>query len=191
MDVNNRARLPWRPLTEATEHIAHATRALTHRTPSLLEVRQVVEDLHEIAGELTTLVGLLRERAEAAFGDTHEQVRRELERDLHAMHGSLTTAGLLIAPAIEDLRELASGAGRESGPPEPLTSDLAPHTGLRRTAIEVIDGRSFDSDVPTAAGDGDVTGNGARSSPDQTVPSPRRARRRAQVAKRPTKLASG
>ncbi|GAA5101632.1 hypothetical protein [Haloechinothrix salitolerans] len=145
MDGDNRTQLPWRPLSEANQCIAHARRTLTNRTPSLLDVRQTVEDIHEIAGELTTLVGLLRERAEAAFGDTNQHVLGELERDLHAMYGCLTTAGLLIAPAVEDLRELSSGVARDSGQPESRMPVRPPDVGVRRAAITVIDGESFDA----------------------------------------------
>lgn len=117
-----------RPLWRAWHDIETARRDLTD--PGVGAARDAIEDLHRLTVTLAGLVEDLIDHTPVALDGNHRHIGDELVRDLKAAHGCLTTAGLLIAPALDDLRELPPGTpGADAGEQQ-------------RPAIAVIDGDS-------------------------------------------------
>ncbi|MFB9726392.1 hypothetical protein [Haloechinothrix salitolerans] len=96
--------LPRTVLDEARHQVETYCREFAK--PDVDAVREAVEAVHRLTGTLGELVDRIREHAPSAFDGGNQHVGEELARDLHATRGCLTTAGLLVAPALDDLREL-------------------------------------------------------------------------------------
>lgn len=123
-------------MQDACQHIQHTTRNLTHST-DLTQLQAAVESVHRITGALTELVDVLTDRARVTFrSNDHSDVGNELLHDLRAARGCLTTAGLLIAPAVDDFHQLA----KEAVPAAPRARRIDPyHAFVDPPAVAVID----------------------------------------------------
>ena len=128
--------------------IGRAAKELT-RTSDIDHLRTVAEGVQKVATALTGLVDALAERSPAAVARAgHADIVEELVRDLRAARGCLTTAGLLLAPAVSDLREIANGRV----PPKDkkrrrLYEDV---TTPKPTAATVIDGKTVPREITAA-----------------------------------------
>jgi len=168
---NTHARSSRRPLLRVQHDIETASRRLIE--PDLDTLATAVEDIHRLTTMLADLVDLLTEHAPRAFDGDGDHIRDELVRDLNATHGCLTTAGLLIAPAVDDLRELrhstigVPGNGRSTGNRTESHANL-PEPQL--PAIAIIDGDACDETNLTA----NVTLGASRDGGPDTQPSGRR-----------------
>ncbi|WP_158895541.1 hypothetical protein [Amycolatopsis anabasis] len=98
------------PVAETRHLLDHARDAVATATPGLNGLHTAVEGTHKVAAALAALVATVIDAAPAALtardGDDGH-LARELVADLRATHGCLTTACLLIGPALDDLRGLA------------------------------------------------------------------------------------
>lgn len=89
--------------------------------PDVATLRDAVEGVQRLTGVLGELVDRIRDHAPFAFDDENQHIGEELVRDLHATRGCLTTAGLLVAPALDDLRELTGSTAELTGRTPELT----------------------------------------------------------------------
>lgn len=111
--VSTTAASPRGALEDADRLLEHVTRAIAEDAPDVARFRGAVEGVHRLVGTLTKLIETMMDRAPAAFvGDGHQHVGEELVRDLRAARGCLTTAGLLVEPAVDDLRALSPDGQR-------------------------------------------------------------------------------
>lgn len=109
MDTDHRSDRVEHALAHAREQVERTHRALDGTLDPRLAYA-AVEGVHHLASAVAGLVGALMEQvpAMAAEYDTDPASARELVADLRAMHGCLTTGVLLLDPALEDLRGLAT-----------------------------------------------------------------------------------
>lgn len=105
----------WKVLDDARRQVETYCREFTE--PDVEAVRDAVDGVQGLTTALGELVDRIRDYAPLAFDDGNQHVSEELARDLHAVRGCLTTAGLLVAPALDDLRELTG----------PTLTDTRPH----------------------------------------------------------------
>jgi len=128
--------------------IGRATKELTHTT-DIDRLHAIAEGVQQIATALTGLIDVLAERSPAAVTRAgHPDVGEELVRDLRAARGCLTTAGLLLAPAVSDLREIAEGkAPAKDTKRRRLYDDV---TTPEPTAATVIDGKTVPREITAA-----------------------------------------
>lgn len=115
-------------LDEARRQVETCCREFTD--PDVATVRDTVEGVQRLTGVLGELVDRIRDHAPFAFDDENQYVGEELVRDLHATRGCLTTAGLLIAPALDDLREL-TGTTAEPTSTTPELTGSTPRAAVR------------------------------------------------------------
>lgn len=131
-----------RALQDACEQIQRATQELTHIT----EVDQwhaAVEGVHRITGALSELVDTLTDIAPGAFGrNGHRDIGDELLRDLRAARGCLTTTSLLVAPAVDDLHQLASGRAATKPRTRRVDRRLPTPAPPEPPAVAIIDGNA-------------------------------------------------
>lgn len=121
-------------LTDARTMLDGVNRAIADGAPGVDELREVVEGIHGLAGALTELVDTLMTVTPSVLDDGNRAVGGELLRDLRAARGCFTTAGLLVAPAVDDLRKVnALGNGHGDAEPQP------PEPRPQLSAVDVID----------------------------------------------------
>lgn len=123
---------PGDALRQVGQHIRDAARDLTAVAPRITDVHAVMVGLEDITAALTDLVDALTGATPALFGGNgHGALGDELLRDLRAARGCLTTAGLLVAPAVTDLRQLADGT---------LSAIPRPHAEALTPVVAIMDG---------------------------------------------------
>lgn len=102
-------------LEDAERLLEQVTRTIADSAPDVASLHGAVEGVHRLAGTLTELIETMMECAPATFGrDGHQHVGEELVRDLRAVRGCLTTARLLVEPAVDDLRALTQDGQKGS-----------------------------------------------------------------------------
>lgn len=94
-----------RHLDQARDHLAGAGRELTTRPPDLPDLHAAVDGVMQVTTAVAELVDTVLRAAPTVL--EHDPVAlKELLADLHAAHGCLTTAPLLLAPGRDDLHDL-------------------------------------------------------------------------------------
>jgi hypothetical protein len=116
-------------LKHSRDQVTEAEHILTERPPKLAELHAAVDGAMQVTTALADLVATVIRQAPAALNPTHAQVLQELLADLHATHGRLTTAPLLLAPARDDLHHLITGNHH----PSPADHDV--HDGEKGPAM--------------------------------------------------------
>lgn len=97
-------------MTNACRQLEHAIAELNDNdAPTPEDMHAAVDGAINATVALAELVNAIRAKAPAALRSEPDPfLVRELQADLHAMHGCLTTAPLLLAPSREDLANLLS-----------------------------------------------------------------------------------
>lgn len=137
---------PRDSLEAATRLIKDVSGDIAGRATDAALFGEALTGVHRVVGTLTELVRAMMDRAPGAFdGDGYRIIGDELVRDLRAMHGCLTTAGLLVEPAVNDLRALAP-AQPDAPDGEAQLDDAIPVADRAEehlSAIAVIDGNGI------------------------------------------------
>ncbi|MDV6013866.1 hypothetical protein [Haloechinothrix sp. LS1_15] len=92
-------------LAEARQRIANAGDALRAHPPEVAELYATVDGVMEVSTALVDLIDAAREQAPATLNG---EVLDELDADLQAMRGCVSTGPLLLAPTRDDLYALLS-----------------------------------------------------------------------------------
>jgi hypothetical protein len=111
MSTHGNGTAPQHGLAQARGHLDAATRALATAAPGPHELHAIVDGAMRTCTALADFVATLLTQVPAAldgYGGPDRHLLRELEYDLRAMHGCLTTAPLLLAPARDDLHTLTA-----------------------------------------------------------------------------------
>lgn len=143
-------------LEQARHHLTAATQRLTSRTPALGELSAAVDGAMQVTHTLAELVSTVLRQAPAILEGTHQRVLDELQADLRAMHGCLTTGPLLLAPARDDLHQLLTQPGGH-----PTLSDATPRHDVadqKRPVYPDVEGATngIDTALVTEADPADV-----------------------------------
>lgn len=111
MSVGEHESLISRRLAGARVQLGQATDGVADAAPAPGELYSIVDGTMQTICALAEVLAALRRQAPQALTGHHEQLARELEYDLRAAHGCLTTAPRLLAPARDDLAALADACG--------------------------------------------------------------------------------
>lgn len=110
-------------LAQASGQVAAAQRLLRAQTPpGPAQLHAMVHGTVGVTNALADLVAAAMRQVRAALDHSRDPILHELLADLRATHGCLTTGQLLLAPAIDDLYQLAasqSSAHPNGGPVMP------------------------------------------------------------------------
>lgn len=140
-------------LAQARDHVASAARTLDLDTSAIGELHAGVDGAMQVCTALADLITTLAGKAPLLLAQTHQKTLDELQADLRAMHGCLTTGRRLLDPARADLHHLATTHhhAERSATPNPAAQTAAA-LAEQLARVEVPEGDGADQQHPAWPG---------------------------------------
>jgi hypothetical protein len=100
-------------LTYARAELDHTTHVLGGQAPDPAELHTAIDGVLNVTTTLAELVEtLIRQTPASLTGHTEARLPEELQADLRALHGCLTTGSLLVTASRDELAELGDRDGQ-------------------------------------------------------------------------------